>query len=31
MVDALSSQSHYPYQEVLSLYGEIVMHGLVPR
>jgi len=29
--DALSSQSHYPYQEVLPLYGEIVMHGLVPR
>ena len=25
--DALSSQSHYPYQEVLPLYGEIVMHG----
>src|SRR5437867_3701864 len=29
--DALSSQSHYPYQDVLPLYGEIVMHGLVPR
>src|SRR5881628_2095419 len=29
--DALSSQSHYPYQEVLPLYGEIVMRGLVPR
>src|SRR5881396_2683523 len=29
--DALSRQSHYPYQEVLPLYGEIVMHGLVPR
>src|SRR2546428_142004 len=29
--DALSSQSHHPYQEVLPLYGEIVMRGLVPR
>ena len=29
--DALSCQTHYPYREVLPLYGEIVMRGLVPR
>ena len=29
--DALSSQTHYPYQEILPLYSEIVMHGLLPR
>jgi|ERR1051326_6478364 AcrR family transcriptional regulator len=29
--DALSNQSRYPYDEVLPLYSEIVMNGLVPR
>jgi AcrR family transcriptional regulator len=29
--DALSNQTHHPYQEVLPLYGEIVMNGLLPR
>ncbi len=29
--ETLSNQAHYPYQDVLSLYGDIVMQGLVPR
>ena len=29
--DTLSSQTRYPYQEILPLYSEIVMHGLLPR
>ena len=29
--DVLSRQTHYPYQEILPLYSEIVMHGLLPR
>jgi len=29
--DALSNQTHHPYQEVLPLYGEIMMNGLLPR
>jgi AcrR family transcriptional regulator len=29
--DTLSSQTHYPYQEILPLYSEIVMHGLLAR
>ncbi len=29
--DALSNQTHLPYQDVLPLYGEIVMQGLMPR
>ncbi len=28
--DALSNQRHYPYQEILPLYTEIVMRGLLP-
>src|SRR5207237_386488 len=29
--DTLSSQTHYPYQEILPLYSEILMHGLLAR
>jgi AcrR family transcriptional regulator len=29
--DALSNQTHHPYQDVLPLYGEIIMNGLLPR
>jgi AcrR family transcriptional regulator len=29
--DVLSRQTHFPYQEILPLYSEIVMHGLLPR
>ena len=29
--DVLSRQTHYPYKEILPLYSEIVMHGLLPR
>ena len=29
--DALASQSHHAYQDILPLYAEIVMNGLVPR
>jgi AcrR family transcriptional regulator len=29
--DALSNQRRYPYDEVLPLYSEIVMSGLLPR
>ncbi len=29
--DVLSNQGHYPYDEVLPLYSEIVMNGLLPR
>jgi len=29
--DVLSNQTHYPYGDVLPLYGEIVMMGLMPR
>ena len=29
--DALSNQHRYPYDEVLPLYSEIVMNGLMPR
>jgi AcrR family transcriptional regulator len=29
--DALSNQRHYAYHEVLPLYAEIVMQGLMPR
>ena len=29
--DALSNQRRYPYDEVLPLYSEIVMNGLLPR
>jgi AcrR family transcriptional regulator len=29
--DTLSNQTRYPYQEVLPLYSEIVMQGLLPR
>jgi AcrR family transcriptional regulator len=29
--DVLANQSHYPYGDVLPLYGDIVMRGLLPR
>jgi AcrR family transcriptional regulator len=29
--DALSNQSHHAYEDILPVYSEIVMHGLVPR
>jgi len=29
--DALSNQRYHPYQDVLPLYGEITMNGLLPR
>ena len=29
--DMLSNQTHYPYGEVLPLYADIVMRGLLPR
>jgi TetR/AcrR family fatty acid metabolism transcriptional regulator len=29
--DVLSSQTHYPYQEILPLYSDIVMNGLMRR
>ncbi|HJQ84464.1 MAG TPA: TetR family transcriptional regulator [Candidatus Binatia bacterium] len=29
--DVLTTQTHYRYEDILPLYGDIVMHGLVPR
>src|SRR5215831_8837191 len=29
--DALTNQTHYRYEDILPLYGEITMHGLLPR
>jgi hypothetical protein len=29
--DILSSQTHYSYQEILPLYSDIVMNGLLRR
>ena len=29
--DTLTNQSHYRYEDILPLYAEIVMHGLLPR
>jgi hypothetical protein len=29
--DALTNQTHHPYEELLPLYTRIVMQGLMPR
>ncbi len=29
--DALTNQTHHRYDEILPLFGDIMMHGLLPR